>query len=988
MLRSFVKTLTAALAVWLVSASAVFGQVVISQIYGGGGNSGATLRNDFVELFNRGTTPVIVSGWSVQYNSAGGSATWQVTTLPGSIPAGGYYLVQLAQGAGGSVDLPTPDATGVIPMSATAGKVALVSNSTALSGACPLGGAVVDFVGYGPSANCAETSPLGSNLSNTTAAFRQLSGCTDTNNNAADFDIAGPAPRNSASPINLCAGGGNQPIVTACPANLGALVGTGAQTNVGASDADGIVTTASIASAPIAGITLINVVPASGTGGSLAATLSVSASVAVGNYPVQIAFANNDGVPQTASCTVTVAVSNPGASVRIRDIQGRAHRSPLEGQAVTAVPGIVTAVRGNGFWFQDPNPDADPATSEGVFVFTSSAPVVSVGQSITVNGTVSEFRPGAVANNLTITQIVNPAITVVSSGNPLPAPVVIGAGGRIPPSQVIDDDATGDVETSGTFDPATDGIDFYESLEGMRVQVNNAVAVGPTNNFGEIPVVGDAGANAGLRTARGGIVIRPNDFNPERVLLDDALAPTPQVNVGDSAATVVGVMDYSFSNYKLYVTASPIFASGGLLPEQTTPQAPNQLAVASFNVENLDPSDGPAKFNALAAQIVTNLRAPDVIALIEVQDNNGATNDAVVDAAVTYNTLIAAISAAGGPAYQFRQIDPVDDQDGGEPGGNIRVGFLFNPTRVQFVDRPGGTSTAANAVVSGPFGPQLLYSPGRLQPTDPAFNSSRKPLAAEFVFKGHRLFMVANHWNSKGGDQPLFGRFQPPTRSTEVQRGQQAAIVASFVQSLLAADANANIVVLGDLNDFEFSPALTTLKNTGMVTLVETLPPQERYTYIFEGNSQVLDHILVSPSLASGAAPEYDVVHVNAEFATQTSDHDPEVVRLTLPTVDATSGTQVAISGLVFNRATQTFNGTLTITNTGARGLVGPVHARLDGLPAGVTLANAAGTNAGAPYVSSAAALLPGASIGLPVRFANPSRVPLGYTVRVFSGAF
>jgi hypothetical protein len=302
--------------------------------------------------------------------------------------------------------------------------------------------------------------------------------------------------------------------------------------------------------------------------------------------------------------------------------------------------------------------------------------------------------------------------------------------------------------------------------------------------------------------------------------------------------------------------------------------------VATFNVENLDPSDGAAKFNALAALIVNNLQSPDLIAVEEIQDNNGPTNDSVVDATTTFNQLIAAISTAGGPTYQFRNINPVDDQDGGEPGGNIRVGFLFRTDRgLSFVDRPGGGPTTATTVVSGPGGPQLSASPGRIDPTNPAFNSSRKPLAGEFVYNGRKVFAIANHFNSKGGDQPLFGRFQPPTLSSEAQRVQQAQIVNNFVDSILALDANANVIVLGDLNDFEFSNPVNTLEGGVLHALIETLPEAERYTYVFEGNSQALDHILVSDNLFFRRPFYYDVVHVNAEFADQISDHDPQVAR-------------------------------------------------------------------------------------------------------------
>ena len=316
---------------------------------------------------------------------------------------------------------------------------------------------------------------------------------------------------------------------------------------------------------------------------------------------------------------------------------------------------------------------------------------------------------------------------------------------------------------------------------------------------------------------------------------------------------------------------------------------------ATFNVENLDPGDPPAKFAELAGLIVNNLRSPDLLSLEEVQDSNGATNDSVVDATTTFNTLIAAIQAAGGPTYQFRQIDPVDDQDGGEPGGNIRVGFLFRTDRgLAFVDRPGGTSTSAVSVVSGPSGPQLSFSPGRIDPTNAAFTTSRKPLAGEFTYDGKKLFVVANHWNSKGGDQPLFGRFQPPTLSSEVQRNQQAQVVHDFVASVLGLDPNARVIVLGDLNDFDFSNPLRTLEGSPSVLddLIAGLPASERYSYDFEGNSQTLDHILTSAAATTEVAG-FDAVHVNAEFDPQTSDHDPLVARLcadvTAPSLSVTA---------------------------------------------------------------------------------------------------
>jgi len=148
------------------------------------------------------------------------------------------------------------------------------------------------------------------------------------------------------------------------------------------------------------------------------------------------------------------------------------------------------------------------------------------------------------------------------------------------------------------------------------------------------------------------------------------------------------------------------------------------------------------------------------------------------------NTLIASIQAAGGPTYEFRRVNPSDDQDGGEPGGNIQVGFLFNPARVQFVDRPGATSTSSTSINNIGGKPQLSASPGRIDPTNTAFSSSRKPLVGEFVFNGKTIFVVGNHFNSKGGDQPLYGPNQPPTLTSEIQRRQQAQIVNDFVDGI------------------------------------------------------------------------------------------------------------------------------------------------------------------------------------------------------------
>nr|MBA2293786.1 Ig-like domain-containing protein [Actinomycetota bacterium] len=333
--------------------------------------------------------------------------------------------------------------------------------------------------------------------------------------------------------------------------------------------------------------------------------------------------------PDTMGADHVFSFTTVALAARIFQIQGGAHLSPLNGRVVS-VPGVVTAVRPSSFTMQDADGDGSIATSDAILVFRSGiGATVTVGQAVLVSGRVTEFRPGGAASaNLTTTEIVSPTVTPGGPGAAI-AQTVLGVGGRTPPTSVIDDDATGNVETSGSFDPATDGIDFYESLEAMLLRVNDPVAVGPTNDFGELWVLADNGAGAGVRTVRQGIVIGPTDFNPERIQLEDDIVPeaTPDANVSDRFTTAaVGVLDYNFGNFELQLTSALTRIDSGLQREVTRAHGPTELAIATFNVENLSPLDPPGKFAELAGLIVDNLRAPDILALEEVQDNDGPTN--------------------------------------------------------------------------------------------------------------------------------------------------------------------------------------------------------------------------------------------------------------------------------------------------------------------------------------------------------------------------
>ena len=428
----------------------------------------------------------------------------------------------------------------------------------------------------------------------------------------------------------------------------------------------------------------------------------------------------------------------------------------------------------------------------------------------------------------------------------------------------------------------------------MQVGLRDARVVGPTASFGEIPVVpATAGAHASLA---GGVVYGGYDQpNAMRVHLDDALIgpdALPQVDTGARFSGLTqGVLDYSYANFKLQVTELGQVVDSTFDREVTLPNRRDAVDVATFNVENLSPTDDSGKFAGLADQLVENLNSPDIVALEEIQDNNGSQNDGTVDSGTTVAKLVDAIEEAGGPRYEATWINPENGADGGQPGGNIRNVFLHRTDvpGLRFVQRAGGDATTATTVQERGRWARLSVSPGRINPMSTAWENSRKPLVAEYSYRGRPLFVIGVHFASKGGDDPLFGRWQQPERSSEVQRLAQAREVRGFVDSLLAKDAAANVIVAGDVNDFEFSPVTDTLVGSGDTALRDLpreLAPQDRYTYNYQGNSQVLDHILLSRNLTESAHPfrgapyEHDVVHVNADFHDQLSDHDPQVVSI------------------------------------------------------------------------------------------------------------
>jgi uncharacterized protein len=975
------------LAASCVSARAVSPTLVISQVYGGGGNAGATYKNDFIEIFNRGTTTADVTGWSVQYAASAGTS-WQVTPLTGMIAPGQYYLIQESAGANGTIDLPTPDATGTINLSGTSGKVALVDNQTAFTVGCPTG---IDFVGFGTAANCSETTPT-ANLSNTTAALRAGNGCTDTDNNSTDFTVGAPNPRNSASASSVC--GAVQPLTITTMSLPGATLNVSYSATVAASGGNGTKTWTA-ADLPT------NFVIDSATGTISGVPTTTSGSP----FSVAVMVTDASGsASQTFLLAVGAAPSCTGA-ISIGQIQGSGDASPLAGQTVTT-SGIVTALRSNGFFLQSPPPgDNDDNTSDGIFIFTSSAPsgAAVAGNSVCVSGAVSEFQGQ--------TEISSPTLFALGSMQPLPAPVTL---------------TSSDLNPSGPLDQ-------LEKYSGMRVTIASLTVTGPTD--GSLDEAHATSTSNGqfygviTGTARPfrepGIALTdtlppgtpPNvprwDTNPEVIQIygPGQVGATPiNVTSGAIVTNIVGVLSYFPSQYEILPdpTGTP-GVSGNISYAAVPDKTPGEITIASTNLERFyntaqDPNGSgtvvvltPAAFanrlNKASLGIRNVLKLPDVVAVEEMQD------------LPTLQALADKINIdAANPGYQAFLAE-------GNDISNINVGFLVKSTiTVVDVTQYGKNTT----FVSPTSGSTLL-----LNDRPPLILRARTARAGSN--ESMSFTVIVNHLRSLLDlDDPASGA------QVRAKRQQQAEFLADLIQSRQAADPNEKIVVLGDFNAYQFSDGYVDvvgtvkgmpvpadqlvlssnpLVNPALTALVDQDAAADRYSYTFGGSAQELDQILLNqPALAIFS--RYAVGRLNADFPEiyrndpnrpeRISDHDWPVVYLNLPpdapasATDVTGQVNIASSGLAYSRISQQYSGTVTISNTSGAPLNGPLQLALANLSAGAALANANGVGTNGPYVTalSSGALAPGASVTATIRIAAPQTSSPTFTPLVFSGNF
>jgi endonuclease/exonuclease/phosphatase family metal-dependent hydrolase len=549
----------------------------------------------------------------------------------------------------------------------------------------------------------------------------------------------------------------------------------------------------------------------------------------------------------------------------VAEVQGALHRSPREGRHVLGLEGVVTAVdrksRVPVAWIESPRPDGRQETSEGLALSCPEAAQLSAGTLIVADGRIEERA--ANASQLSVTTLACSAVHGVGQAS-LPPPVALWGSGR-------------------------DALSLWESLESMRVAVPAGVVAGATKSYGEVVLL--PRTSTAPRTTSGSTRVPPDRPWLERAMVSGRLAGgMPELSVGSLVEATEGVVDYGFGNYRVLATraieARP--ASGRCAEATSLRSRRGRVTVASYNVENLSLAGDAARFVALASDVVDRLGAPEILAVQEVQDDDGP--GALGGPTTSRGTLerwVEEIVRHGGPRYVATWIDPDPDREGGQPGGNIRVALLHDPRRVELVRRGQAGPRDAVRVLGMGRSTHLSLSPGRIAPESIAFSllnteGVRRSLVAEFEVGGRSLFVVVNHWSSKYADDRLFGARQPPQHPTERFRLAQAQEVRAFIDSLLQADAGAAVIALGDFNDVEDSAPLRELSRPPLFALSSLLDAADRYSYEFEGNGQLIDHVVVSPTLSHGA--EFDIVHRNADCpdTERTSDHDPLIARLRL----------------------------------------------------------------------------------------------------------
>jgi uncharacterized protein len=902
------------------TASAVSSTIVISQFQ----VAGSIADDEFIELHNVGSTAYDLNGHTFVYRSTGGTTdtslgvSWTTST---SIPAGGYYLIART----------TYD--GAIPGDKTYSSGALggAAGGVALRNGAANTGTIVDSVGYGTATNAFIEGTVTAAPAANTSQVRKTNGCQDTDNNSADFVNVNPStPRNSTSTAVLCGGPpvDNAPTVASTiPTNNAIDIAINSDITITFSEPVTVtngwvsLTTGSPATT----------VPISYTGGPTTFTINPDADLVNSQtYTVTVVAANvtdRDGTPtpMTANYVFSFTTIAPGGGcpspattlVSIPALQGTTDTNTANGQNRTVRGVVVADYQGAtglfGFNIQDPAGDANPATSDGVFVFVPAANTawinfdVAVGDSVQVSGRATEF------NGLTEIDTVT---SIVKCGtNQMLAPTVVDL------PEVTNNE--------------------LERFEGMLVSIPETLTVDQNffqGRYGQVTLSSDGRlynpTNNNLPNSPGAIA--QFDLNARRlIVLDDAFSgqnpnPIPYIGqdntlrAGDTVAGITGTLDFgpinsvtTIRDYRVQPTVAPVITRAN--QRTAAPEAVGgNVKVASFNVLNYFNGDGqgggfptsrgantPAEFSRQRAKIISAIVAinADVLGLMEMENDAEGPLSAIQD-------LVNGLNAATAPGTYAIVPNPVTPFGTDE----IKVALIYKPARVT---RFGAAQT--------------------LQ--DPIFD--RLPFAQTFqLANGEKFSVIVNHFKSKGSC-PTDGSADTDQGDGQgcwnAKRVQQAQTLLTLVNTLKSSSGDNDVLIIGDLNAYGKENPITTLTSNGFVNEIEKLIGSTAYSYVFDGFAGYLDHALASTSLDSQVsgvtewhinADEPSVIDYNTEFKPQdlytptpyrSSDHDPVVIGLQLGgnlTPASFAGSAKTVNATTV-QAGKLLTYTLTISNSG-----------------------------------------------------------------------
>ena len=538
----------------------------------------------------------------------------------------------------------------------------------------------------------------------------------------------------------------------------------------------------------------------------------------------------------------------------------------MNGRHVINVQGVVTHKFSNGFSMQSVIKDDLDCSSEGIFVTTTEYPKVVPGQLVSVDGNVVEYIPGGEKDhNLSRTEIHQPVIKVINQNYKIPEPIVIDKyTSRIPDKAI---------KLTKTFDIERNGLDYFESLEFMLVEIEDGIVVGPKNVYNEFFVLPKSFIEMNRLSQQNALLKSETDENPEKIMVDAASSFTQKVNVGDELLQpIIGIMDYSFANYKIWTISNPVLTKNEIKNNEIKIDD-ELLTIASYNLNNFSRFDKSSRINKVGCQIVKILKSPDILILNEVLDDSGTQDDGITSADQTLKILVKSIADCGGPVYRFSDSPPVDGMDGGVNGGNIRTVVIYKDNDELFLEKPDDSSTGLK-LKNNQF--RIQNNPLRLFEDDTAFLGTRKPTIWLFNWKNEQFLVMGLHLISQSTNSPDWGDIHPIITPDQEKREKQAILINEYLSQKSFLQPEPNIIILGDFNDYSWSNTLKVLHDNQNFVLLSNEQPEEDYSYIHQGNAFQFDYAFVNKMLSSRVSM-FTIPHINSIINSedQVSDHDP-----------------------------------------------------------------------------------------------------------------